>query len=121
MLSAGSRRGGLLASAVVLPWGWLCLPKVSLWGGLLESCLWRVPAAARLLLQVLEGPGWDARHIWQHPAAHQGPHSKPTNVMDGFPLSHQPNPATEKTAGKTPIDLSEMRIRPSETSFQFIL
>lgn len=53
-------------------------------------------------------------------AAHQGLHPKPTNVVDGLPLSHQPNPATEETAGKTPIYLNEMRIRPSETSFQFI-
>ena len=40
--------------------------------------------------------------------------------MERLPLSYEPNPATEKTAGKTPIDLNEIRIRPSETSFQFI-
>lgn len=79
-----------------------------------------LPAAARLLLQMLGRsrgmPGTSGKVA----AAHQGPHPKPANVMDGLPLSHQPNPATERTAGKTPIDCNEMRIRPSETSFQFI-
>lgn len=59
-------------------------------------------------------------HLANVAAAHQGLYPKPTNVVDGLPLSHQPNPATEETAGKTPIYLNEMRIRPSETSFQFI-
>lgn len=107
-----------LASAVAL---WLPVFAQSLpMGKFAESCLWSVPAAARLLLQMLEWPGGRARHTWQCGSCSPRPSSKTYQCRDGLPLSHQPNPATEKTAGKTPIDLNEMRIRPSETSFQFI-
>lgn len=108
----------LLASALVPPCGLAVLAQ--------SVPVGRSPACGVCLLQ----PGCSCR-CWSGlaampgtsgnvAAAHQGPHPKPANVGDRFPLSHQPNPATEKTAGKTPIDLNEMRIRPSETSSQFI-
>lgn len=45
---------------------------------------------------------------------------KATDTVGRCPLSHKPNPAARKTAGKTPIDLNAIRIRQPETSFQFI-
>lgn len=112
VLPAGSRRAGLGLSAAVLA-GCVC-PKPP--RGVCWSPAWRV-----YLLQpcrCCSGLGACQAHLdtWQllTKAAIQN------LPLDGIPLSHQPSPATEKTAGKTPFDLNEMRIRPSETSFQFI-
>lgn len=71
-------------------------------------------------------PGWSCRRLSRRgrkpgasanaATAHRGPGPNPVHVMERLPLSRELNPAT----GKTPIDLNEIRIRPSETSSQFI-
>lgn len=123
-LSAGSReRWSFGFSSSPAAW-----PPVTLWtsshlgavGRLLQSRLQSICITARLVLQMFELPGVEAGTAGHVATAHQGPGPNPTDGMDRLLLSHKPNPATEKTAGKTPIDLNEIRIRPSETSFQFI-
>lgn len=112
-------RDGLLASAAVLPFGWLQPVPASPWGSW-EVCCRCACGACR------PQPGWCCR-CWsclgtagRVATAHRGPGPKPTRVTERISLSREPNPATEKTAGKTPIGLNEIRIRPSATSFQFI-
>lgn len=114
VLSAGFMRGGFLASAV-LPCFWLCLPNVCPWGGLLQSSLLQPGCSCRCWRSV---KGCQA-HLARWQLLTKAPIQN-LPMLWVFPLSHQPNPATERTAGKTPIDCNEMRIRPSETSFQFI-
>lgn len=117
-LSRDAPRAGLAGSGA-----WCCLQApqgLGFWLQLLSCCVAGCagpksprgevccsPTCGACLLQ----PGCSCRcwrgfggHQAHLAAAHQGLHPKPTNVMDGLPLSHQPNPATEKTAGKTPID-----------------